>query len=269
VQLLAERNIPARMIHGLHLGEQPSELDGRMLSWLLVHDGLSWHMLNPRDASEGMPRDLFIWSTSGKPVLAIDGDPPASLEFSLARNLADAIAIAERRLEVRDANLVRYSLLSLPLQAQQTYQVLLMVPIGAFIMLILRNIVGVKTYGTFMPVLVALAFRETALIAGIVLFVLVVGTGLLVRFYLEPVRRLLVPLRTAIRSVVLLPRASVTLLTITQTIEVLLSVVFFPTVILAMTNERLSVAWDERGGATAIREGIGTLVVAALAYVVM
>src|SRR5690606_34598218 len=117
VQLLAERNIPARMIHGLHLGEQPSELDGRMLSWLLVHDGLSWHMLNPRDASEGMPRDLCSWSPSGKPVLAIDGDPPASLEFSLARNLAGAIAIAERRLEVRDANLVRYALLSLPLQA--------------------------------------------------------------------------------------------------------------------------------------------------------
>lgn len=269
VQLLAERNIPARMIHGLHLGEQPSELDGRMLSWLLVHDGLSWHMLNPRDASEGMPRDLFIWSTSGKPVLAIDGDPPASLEFSLARNLADAIAIAERRLEVRDANLVRYSLLSLPLQAQQTYQVLLMVPIGAFIMLILRNIVGVKTYGTFMPVLVALAFRETALIAGIVLFVLVVGTGLLVRFYLERLRLLLVPRLTAILIVVVLLMAAVSVLSNRLAIEVGLSVALFPMVIMAMTIERMSVAWDERGGATAIREGIGTLVVAALAYVVM
>src|SRR5688500_5897345 len=93
--------------------------------------------------------------------------------------------VAERRLEVRDANLVRFSLLSLPLQAQQTYRVLLMIPIGAFIMLLLRNLIGVKTFGTFMPVLVALAFRETQLIAGIALFTLVVGLGLLVRFYLE------------------------------------------------------------------------------------
>ncbi|HEX5693940.1 MAG TPA: 7TM domain-containing protein, partial [Arenimonas sp.] len=31
----------------------------------------------------------------------------------------------------------------------------------------------------------------------------------------------------------------------------------------------MSVAWDERGAGTAIREGIGTLVVAAVAYVVM
>ena len=36
-----------------------------------------------------------------------------------------------------------------------------------------------------------------------------------------------------------------------------------------MTIERMSVAWDERGAGTAIREGIGTLIVAALAYVVM
>ena len=31
----------------------------------------------------------------------------------------------------------------------------------------------------------------------------------------------------------------------------------------------MSVAWDERGAGTALREGVGTLVVAALAYVVM
>ncbi|KAA2284039.1 UUP1 family membrane protein [Arenimonas fontis] len=269
VQLLAIRNIPARMVHGMHLPEQASEQDGRLLSWLLVHDGLAWHMLDPRTAAEGMPRDLFVWSTSGKPVLVIDGEPPATLQFSVARNLADAMATAERRLEVRDANLVRYSLLSLPLQAQQTYQVLLMVPVGAFIMLILRNLVGVKTYGTFMPVLVALAFRETALVAGIVLFVLVVGTGLLVRFYLERLRLLLVPRLTAILIVVVLLMAAVSVLSNRLAIEVGLSVALFPMVIMAMTIERMSVAWDERGGATAIREGIGTLVVAAVAYVVM
>jgi len=38
---------------------------------------------------------------------------------------------------------------------------------------------------------------------------------------------------------------------------------------MAMTIERMSVAWDERGAGTAIREGIGTLIVAALAYLVM
>jgi len=40
-------------------------------------------------------------------------------------------------------------------------------------------------------------------------------------------------------------------------------------VIMAMTIERMSIAWDERGAGTAIREGIGSLLVASLAYLAM
>ena len=232
----------------------------------MVHDGLAWTIIDPRTFAEGLPSDLFLWSTSGKPLLTIDGNPPTALMFTVKGNLADAMATAERRLEVRDANLVRYSLLSLPLQAQETYRILLMVPIGAFIMLLLRNLVGVKTYGTFMPVLIALAFRETALIAGISLFVVVVGFGLLVRFYLERLRLLLVPRLTAILILVVLLMAAVSVLSNRLGLEVGLSVALFPMVIMAMTIERMSVAWDERGAGTAIREGVGTLIVAALVF---
>jgi hypothetical protein len=271
VQLLATRSIPARVVHGIRLGEAGAEdePEPKMLSWLIVHDGLGWHMIDPRTAAEGTPDDLFVWNASGRPLLSIEGQPSARPMFTVSRNLADAMATAERRLEVQDANLVRYSLLSLPLQAQETYRVLLMVPIGAFIMLLLRNLVGVKTYGTFMPVLIALAFRETALVAGITLFVVVVGFGLLVRFYLERLRLLLVPRLTAILILVVLLMAAVSVVSNRLGIEVGLSVALFPMVIMAMTIERMSVAWDERGAGTAIREGIGTLLVAALAYVVM
>jgi hypothetical protein len=136
-------------------------------------------------------------------------------------------------------------------------------------MLLLRNFVGIKTYGTFMPVLIALAFRETALVAGVSLFVLVVGFGLLVRFYLERLRLLLVPRLTAILILVVLLMLAVSVLSNRLGLEVGLSVALFPMVIMAMTIERMSVAWDERGAGTALREGVGTLIVAALAYVVM
>ncbi|KFN42761.1 UUP1 family membrane protein [Arenimonas metalli] len=269
VQLLARRSIPARVIHGLQLTDEPREGEGRLQPWLMVHDGLAWTIIDPRTFAEGLPSDLFLWSSSDRRVLQMESEAAASLMFSVSRNLADAMAIAERRLEVQDANLVRYSLLSLPLQAQETYRVLLMVPIGAFIMLLLRNLVGVKTYGTFMPVLIALAFRETALVAGVTLFVLVVGFGLLVRFYLERLRLLLVPRLTAILILVVLLMAAVSVLSNRLGLEVGLSVALFPMVIMAMTIERMSVAWDERGAGTAIREGVGTLIVAALAYLVM
>lgn len=265
VDLLAFRNIPARVIHALELGHGEAQLK----PWLMVHNGAQWFLINLSDASEGWPSNLFLWSASDAPVLYIEGNAGAALSFQISRNLADAMATAERRLEVHDANLVRYSLLSLPLQTQEVYRVLMMVPIGAFLMLVLRNLVGVRTFGTFMPVLVALAFRDTGLIAGVILFVLVVGTGLLARFYLERLRLLLVPRLTAVLIIVVLLMALVSVLANRLGIEVGLSVALFPMVIMAMTIERMSVAWEERGAGNAMKDGFGTLVVAAVAYVVM
>jgi len=265
--LLAIRKIPARVVHGIELGATQSSAE--MRPWLMVYNGARWITIDLRTAADGWPPGLFLWSASEQPLLAIDGNPRSKVEFSVSRNLADAVAVAERRLEVRDADLVRYSLLSLPLQAQETYRILLMVPVGAFIMLILRNLVGVQTFGTFMPVLIALAFRETQLVAGIALFVVVVGAGLLVRFYLERLRLLLVPRLTAVLILVVLLMAFVSVVSNRLGIEVGLSVALFPMVIMAMTIERMSVAWEERGAGSAIKEGVGSLVVAALAYLAM
>jgi hypothetical protein len=40
-------------------------------------------------------------------------------------------------------------------------------------------------------------------------------------------------------------------------------------VILSMTIERMSIVWEERGASEALQEGIGSLLIAAVAYVVM
>ena len=52
-------------------------------------------------------------------------------------------------------------------------------------------------------------------------------------------------------------------------IETGLSVSLFPMVIISMVIERMSVVWEERGAATSIREGLGSLLMAALAYLVI
>jgi hypothetical protein len=266
-QLLAMRNIPARVIHGFELGETQSKTE--MRPWLQVHNGTDWITINLRTAADGWPDNFFLWSASSAPLLVVDETPKAQVDFSVSRNLADAMAVAERRLEVQDANLVNYSLLSLPLQAQGVYRILFMVPIGAFVMLLLRNLIGVKTFGTFMPVLIALAFRETQLVAGIALFAIVVGLGLLVRFYLERLRLLLVPRLTAVLILVVLLMALVSVVSNRLNLEVGLSVALFPMVIMAMTIERISVAWEERGPGHAIKEAVGSLLVASIAYIAM
>jgi hypothetical protein len=144
-----------------------------------------------------------------------------------------------------------------------------MIPIGAVIMVILRNMVGIDAFGTFMPVLIALAFRETKLFWGVILFTVLVALGLSIRFLLERLRLLLVPRLSAVLIVVVILMLIISLVSHRLGMETGLSVALFPMVIIAMTIERMSVVWEERGAIDAMRAGLGSLVVAAAAYVFM
>ena len=144
-----------------------------------------------------------------------------------------------------------------------------MVPVGGFLLVILRNIIGISTFGTFMPVLIALAFRETQLLWGIVFFSALVALGLSIRFYLDRLKLLLVPRLAAVLIVVVILIALMSIITNRLGIERGLSVALFPMVILTMTIERMSIVWEERGPLEAIKQGLGSLVAAALAYLVM
>ena len=74
-----------------------------------------------------------------------------------------------------------------------------------------------------------------------------VGLGLLVRFYLERLQLLLVPRLTAVLILVVLLMALVSVLATGSGSKSGLSVALFPMIIMTMTIERMSVAWDERG----------------------
>jgi hypothetical protein len=134
---------------------------------------------------------------------------------------------------------------------------------------LMRNVVGVRAFGTFMPVLIALAFRETGLVGGLVLFALVVAVGLSFRFYLERLRLMLVPRLTAVVTIVVILMVGLSMISARVGWEVGLSVGLFPMVILAMVIERMSIIWEERGPHDALLEGAGSALIATLAYLAM
>jgi hypothetical protein len=265
--LLAGARIPARVAHGLYL--QDRQRRASIVPLLEVHDGDEWLYFDPKTGEEGLPRNFLIWWRGNEPLARIEGGGIADVQLAVQRNAVNAMVIAEQRAEQRESRLVEFSLFGLPIQTQTVYAVLLMIPVGAFVMLILRNVVGISTFGTFMPVLVALAFRETQLVGGVVLFTLIVSFGLMVRFYLEQLRLLLVPRLTAVLIVVVILMVAVSVLSHRLGLETGLSVALFPMVIMAMVIERMSIVWEERGASEAIKEGIGSLLVAAIAYLVM
>ena len=163
----------------------------------------------------------------------------------------------------------RLSLSSLPLETQLVYRILLTIPVGALLLVVMRNVIGIKTFGTFMPILIALSFRETQLVWGLVLFTVVISLGLFVRFYLEQLKLLLVPRLASVLIVVVLLMISLSVLSHSLGLERGLSVALFPMVIMTMTIERMSIVWEERGRKEALRQGMGSLFVAALAYLLM
>lgn len=265
--VLAYAQIPARMIRGIVLQDQQRRLD--VLPWLEVHDGDRWLYFNPTTGEQGLPERYLIWWRGNEPLVSVEGGSNVEVNFAVRKDFIESLSIAEQRAEVASSALVEYSLSSLPFQTQAVYSVLVMIPIGALIMVFMRNIVGIDAFGTFMPVLIALSFRETQLLWGAVLFTLLVTLGLSIRFLLERLRLLLVPRLGAVLIVVVLLMMIISVVSNKLDIETGLSVALFPMVIIAMTIERMSIVWEERGAADALRGGVGSLVVASLAYVAM
>jgi hypothetical protein len=267
VNLLASANITARMTHILMLKDGISH--GSLTPWLEVYDGAQWLALNPHTAEAGIPKGAVVWHVGDAPVLELSGGKNAKVEYSITEHTQDRTLVAEQRARQMGSRLMEYSLFSLPVATQNVYRVLLMVPIGAFLIVFLRNVIGVKAFGTFMPILIALAFRETELLWGLLLFCILVALGLLIRFYLEYLKLLLVPRLAAVLIIVIILMALVSMLSHKLGFDRGLSVALFPMVILAMTIERMSLVWEELGPAEALKQGFGSLLVAALGYLSM
>ena len=265
--LLATARIPARMVHGFALAGR--QRNASILTWLEVHDGKNWLYFDPVTGEESLPDRFLVWWRGNESLVTVDGGSNVQVDFAIQLNHLDAVAIAESQAAKQGGSAVDFSLYSLPIQTQAVYAVLLMIPIGALIMVIMRNIVGVDAFGTFMPVLIALAFRETKLVWGVILFTLLVTLGLTIRFLLDRLRLLLVPRLSAVLIVVVILMLLISMASHRLGLEMGLSVALFPMVIIAMTIERMSVVWEERGPADAIRAGLGSLLVAVAAYIFM
>ncbi len=265
--ILASARIPARMIRGVVLQDRQRRLEP--LPWLEIHDGDRWRYFNPNTGEEALPDRYLIWWRGSEPLVRVEGGSNVEVNFAVQKNHLDSMAVAEQRAALDQSMLVDFSLFSLPIRTQAVYSVLLMIPIGALVMVLLRNIVGIDAFGTFMPVLIALSFRETQLFWGVVLFTLLVTLGLSIRFLLERLRLLLVPRLGAVLIVVVLLMLIISVASHKMGMETGLSVALFPMVIIAMTIERMSVVWEEQGAASALRGGAGSLVVAIFAYLAM
>lgn len=267
VRVLALARLPARVVHGIRLEDENK--NAPLLHWIQIYDEKQWRAYHPITGEPGVPPDYMPWWRGTQPLVQVKGGDRLQATLSVNLRQEEAVRAAIQSGKIRSPLLLDFSLFSLPVHTQAIYRVLLLVPLGAFVLVILRNVIGIKTFGTFMPVLIALAFRETLLLWGIILFSVVVGLGLAIRLYLEHLKLLVVPRLASVLTVVVLLMALLSVLTHKLGLERGLSVALFPMVIVTMTIERMSIVWEERGASEALHQGLGSLVVATIAYLIM
>ena len=267
VNVLALANIPARVVHGLPLQDQNGDV--KLTRWLEVFDSGLWKPYSLDPDEHVLPDNYFAWWRGTESLYLAKGANSVLVNFAVRKNQEAGLNISAAQSEARDSSFYQFSLFQLPVGVQGVYRILLAFPLGALIVILFKNVVGLSTFGTFMPVLVACAFRETKLVAGIILLFCVMAAGLSVRAILERLRLLLVPKLAMVLTTVILLFAAISIVSHRLGFEEAVSVALFPMVIITMLIERMSIVWEELGSADAIKQGFSSLLVAALVFAVI
>lgn len=270
VHIMHSANIPARIVGILELedGRRNRSLSSRVA----VFDGDTYEIFNPYTGVSGLQDNELIWANHSRSLLDVSGGTNARVSFSMLRELVDAgVAghLKARAEDVLDANVISLSLDSLPIEEQTVFKNILLLPIGVLITVFLRLIVGIKTSGTFMPVLISMAFLQTTLFVGLIGFVSIVCIGLVVRSWLSHLNLLLVARISTVIIVVIGIIAAISFFTYRVGLTEGIKVTFFPMIILSWTIERMSILWEEEGPKEVLIQGSGSLFVAVCAFIAM
>jgi len=251
--LLRAAGLPAQAVEGLPLTES---VTGSTVTWIEVWTGQEWERLHP-EKGEIYPKavSLLPLTIGGLPaVRTLQGELP-EIRWTLTREVVNQWRMKFERIMRSNRWLDRWSLFRLPEEYQKTFRILILVPIGALMISILRNIVGLPTFGIFLPVLLALAFRNTGLAYGLGIFWGVVLIGYVARRWIDKLRLVLVPRLSVILTLVIVCITISALIGNKLGLREFMAVGLLPFVILTMTIERFFVILEEAGP----REGIWTV----------
>jgi len=263
--LLHTAKVPARIVKGLFLEDQ--RRSQTLIPFVEVYDEYEWHLFDPERGLEGRPDNLLLWERNGRSVLDVIGGHNSKVTFSMVQQTGSALATSVELMMNHEP--MAFSLYQLPLEEQSLFKGILLIPVGVLVVVFLRIMIGVKTSGTFMPVLIALSFIQTTLLVGLIGFLLIVAFGLVIRSYLSHLHLLLVSRISAVVIVVIGIIVLFTLLSYKFGLSAGLTITFFPMIILAWTIERMSILWEEQGPKEVMIQGGGSLIVATLSYLAM
>jgi alpha-L-glutamate ligase-like protein len=141
--------------------------------------------------------------------------------------------------------------------------------VGVTVIAVLKNVVGIQTFGTFAPAIIALAFLQAGLIIGTALLLNILAIVIATR---EMIRRELVQQDHRVAIQLIMVGLTIVVLEVLAEYFHLPQLDFtflFPVLILAWTSERFVEGVDRTGWERPSKELFWTLVTIVVAYLVM
>lgn len=264
-KLLNHAGIPARSALGLYL--EDARRHQSLTRMVEVYDAGKWILFNPYTGVQGVPDNLLLWHRGNEALLDVVGGSNSRIGFSMIYQTVPALELARSQ-----ANESIFSIIGvhrLPIEEQSMFKLLFLLPLGALVVVFMRVIVGLKTSGTFMPILIAVAFLQTSLFLGLFSFITVVAFGLVLRTYLSRLNLLLIARIATLVVLVIFIISVLSLVGYQMGLNTGMTITFFPMIIIAWTIERMSILWEEEGPKEVLVQGGGSLLVAVLAYLLM
>lgn len=268
--LLALEKIPSRLIRGVQLEEgRKTSIPDVMIEVYHAKEN-RWQIYHIHSGETGLPKDFVVLQRGGASLVDVTGGKDSRIKYSILKSLNSSFGMAKYRAKSENQEkLFSYSIYSLPINQQNMLKWLMIFPLAILIVVILRNIIGLKTMGTFTPMLISMALVETGFIPGLIAFALVVGVGLVIRMGLSKLNLLLVPRISAVVVFVILIIQISAIIGYQLDWVVASSVLFFPIIILAWVIERASIICEEEGLKNATKEVFCSVLVAVITYFVI
>lgn len=270
--LVRRLGIPARIVGGLYL-QSPKRAEARQKKRVHYWNEFYWQgkwipVCTNNGFFAALPDNYLPLFKNNDSLRSFIGDKESTLQFYNQRILSEEFSIKEYHKELRkkESVFMSLSLFLLPISTQNVFRFLLLIPLGVIVLAFFRNIVGIKTFGIFMPILLALFFKETSFLFGVFFFAVLVGVGVLERKVLEKMHLLVVPRLAIILTLVIFFLLLFTAFNKDMKWQGSFTPAVFPIVITTIFIERFSIMAVEEGIRKTLLVLLGTLFIALCAY---
>ncbi len=256
--LCRAKGIPARVVGGIILQtaqKKTSHLwaEAYVQGQWIPFDALNGHLAYlPSNYMELYKGDYFLISRT------------ANIDFDYQYHIRKHETIAQN---VKSD----YTLWALPLQAGIPIDVLkliLLLPICSLLVALLKNVIGIKSFGVFLPAIMAMAMDGIGFLYGSLAFVVVVAVVSFLHYPLNKWGLLYTPKLVVLIIGVVLSLLLTTYIGIQFNNITLSSMVFFPIIVLTIAAERFARTIVEDGMEDALQLQAQTLVVTFFCYLV-